>query len=209
MVILTSQLNSHIKTFETQNFSEKQLKEASFRHSKQPTLLQAIMEGLVDGVLVLTKQGELVYANECGRQICDQLSQGTSAFNSLPQAIWGVCESFLDSHNLLPELETIVNNDINPNCSATFRVRVRWLVLEDSAYPYLLVIMEDQNLSKQMQAIADAKRYGLTPREAEVWSLHQAKISYKEIAERLYITVNTVKKHIKNIYSKQQNSWEL
>jgi len=69
--------------------------------------------------------------------------------------------------------------------------------------------MEDQNLSKQMQAITDAKRYGLTPREAEVWSLHQAKLSYKEIAKNLYITVNTVKKHIKNIYSKQQSCWEL
>lgn len=209
MVILTSQLNSHIKTVETQNFSEKKLKEASSRHSKQSAFLQAIMEGLVDGVLVLTKQGELVYANECGRQICHQLSPGTSAFNSVPQSIWYVCESFLDSHNSLPDLETIVNNDINPSGSATFRVRVRWLVLEDSAYPYLLVIMEDQKLSKQMQAIADAKRYGLTPREAEVWSLHQAQLSYKEIAERLYITVNTVKKHIKNIYSKQQSSWEL
>ncbi|MUG91303.1 winged helix-turn-helix transcriptional regulator [Scytonema sp. UIC 10036] len=48
--------------------------------------------------------------------------------------------------------------------------------------------------------------YGLTPREAEIWFLYRSRCSYKEIAERLYISVNTVKKHMKNIHSKQQSS---
>lgn len=49
---------------------------------------------------------------------------------------------------------------------------------------------------------ADVQKYGLTCREAEVWFLHRNKYSYKEIADKLFVTINTVKKHMKNIYAK-------
>jgi DNA-binding CsgD family transcriptional regulator len=204
MIILASEVNSNTETASKANYSEKQIKGTCAQHSQQTALLQAIMEGLIDGVLVLTKQGEWVYANECGRQICQQLSLGTTPSNSVPQAIWRVCECLRDRLDPLAEHEMLINNEIKPKNSATFRIRVRWLVLEESAQPYLLVTIEDQHQARKMQAIADAKKYGLTRREAEVWSLHQSKLSYKEIAEKLYITHNTVKKHIKNIYAKQQ-----
>ncbi|NEQ50076.1 MAG: LuxR family transcriptional regulator, partial [Leptolyngbya sp. SIO3F4] len=41
------------------------------------------------------------------------------------------------------------------------------------------------------------------PREADVWILHRIGLSYQEIAARLYIALNTVKKHMKNVYAKQ------
>jgi DNA-binding CsgD family transcriptional regulator len=47
-------------------------------------------------------------------------------------------------------------------------------------------------------AIADAKPYNLTPRETQVWCLYQTKYSYKQIATKLYTSINTVKKHMKN-----------
>jgi DNA-binding CsgD family transcriptional regulator len=68
------------------------------------------------------------------------------------------------------------------------------------------VIIEDQYESRKNAAIADAQKYGLTSREAEVWLLHQAKHTYQQIAEKLYISRNTVKKHLKNIYAKQRDS---
>jgi len=154
--------------------------------------------------LVLSQQGEWIYANECARQICQQLSPGKTPSNSVPQVIWQVCESLRDRLELLCDQEAIIGNEIKSNNSVNFRVRVRWLVLEDSAHPLILVTIEDQHQTRKMQAIADAKKYGLTRRETEVWSLHQSRLSYKEIADRLYITLNTVKKHIKNIYAKQQ-----
>jgi DNA-binding CsgD family transcriptional regulator len=82
---------------------------------------------------------------------------------------------------------------------------VRWLDLEKSGNPYLLVTVEDRLQSTQNAALTDVKKYGLTHREAQVWLLRQAKHSYKEIAAQLYITINTVKKHMKNIYAKQQS----
>ena len=65
--------------------------------------------------------------------------------------------------------------------------------------------IEDCNQYNQSIAIADAKKYNLTDREMEVWLLRRANLSYREIANQLYITINTVKKHLKNIYVKQQD----
>lgn len=204
MVILSGELKSNIQTVETSKYSGNHFKSIHSKKSKQPSWLQTIIEGLVDGVLVLTQQGEWVYANECGRQICHQLSPDQSQNNSVPPAIWRVCELLLDRLDPLTEQEMVINNEIKVRNSVTFRIRVRWLALEESASPYLLVTIEDQHQARKMQAMADAQKYQLTRREAEVWSLHQAKLSYKEIADKLYITLNTVKKHIKNIYAKQQ-----
>jgi DNA-binding CsgD family transcriptional regulator len=205
MVILASELSSNIETAEKPSYWAKQIQGTHSQHSKQSSLLQGIIEGLADGVLVLTTQGEWVYANEHGRRLCHQLSQGTSASDSISQAIVRTCEIWRDCHASFSPAKMVVDQEIRVNKSISFRMRVQWLVLEESAQPYLLVTLEDQNQSRKMQAIADAKKYGLTRREAEVWSLHQSRFSYKEIATKLYITPNTVKKHMKNIYAKQQN----
>ena len=204
MVILSGELKSNIETAETSKHSGKNFKEIHSKNSQQASWLQVIIEGLVDGVLVLTQQGEWVYANECGRQICHQISPEQSQQNFVPPAIWHVCELLIDHLDPFAEKEIVINNEIKLTNSANFRIRVRWLVLEESVCPYLLVTIEDQHQARKMQAMADAQKYRLTRREAEVWSLHQSKLSYKEIADKLYITLNTVKKHIKNIYAKQQ-----
>lgn len=204
MVILSGELKSNIETVETSKYSGNHFKSIHAQKSKQPSWLQTIIEGLVDGVLVLTKQGDWVYTNECGRKICHQISPDKLQNNSVPPAIWNVCKLLLDHLEQLNEQEIVINNEIKLTNSVNFRIRVRWLVLEESASSYLLVTIEDQHQARKMQALADAQKYQLTRREAEVWSLHQSKLSYKEIADKLYITLNTVKKHIKNIYAKQQ-----
>lgn len=172
-------------------------------------MLEAVLEGFIDGVLILNQQGEQVHANDCARRICQKLNQGTSFVNAIPQAIWCVCESLIESHDLFSDNQLIIESEINLDNSATFRIRARWLELEESKQPYLLVTLEDRLQSTQSAALTDVKKYGLTHREAQVWLLRQAKhSSYKEIAAQLYITINTVKKHMKNIYAKQQSdSW--
>ncbi|WP_339378694.1 helix-turn-helix transcriptional regulator [Calothrix sp. NIES-2100] len=37
-----------------------------------------------------------------------------------------------------------------------------------------------------------------------MWYLRQTNYSYKQIASKLYMSVNTVKQHMKNIYFKRQ-----
>ncbi|NEQ25501.1 MAG: helix-turn-helix transcriptional regulator [Microcoleus sp. SIO2G3] len=204
MVVLTHKLNTHIECFERLSWLEKQLKSSHSEHSKQPSLLQAVMEGFVDGVLILSNQGEFVHANDCARRIFSRLLQGASQTSPLIKEVWRVYDCLLESKDIFYDQKLIIESEIDADNLGTFRIRARWLVLEESAHPYLLITIEDRQQSTQNVAITDAKRYGLTAREAEVWLLRRANHSYKEIADRLYITLNTVKKHIKNIHAKQE-----
>ena len=204
MSMLAPQLNRHLKNVENPNPDHKQLKVPDSQHSEHPYLLQAIIEGFVDGVLILTQQGEWIHANLRARRICQQFSSAQLHTNSLPLPIWKICESLIDSREIFPAQKLIIDAQVETNNANLLRVRVRWLELDESDTPYLLVTIEDRNQSTHNTAIAEAKKYNLTDREAEVWSLRRANYSYKEIAAKLYITTNTVKKHLKNVYAKQQ-----
>ncbi len=173
---------------------------------EQFQLLQAIIEGFVDGILILTERGEWVHANGCARRICDQPQIERTSAHTVKWEIWRVCQSLLDSHQLFPKENILIESEIDLE-NVTYRIRARWLELACTAeHRLLLVTLEDQQQSCQNIAIADAKKYGLTAREAEVWLLRRANYSYKDIAAKLYITLNTVKKHMKNIHAKQQAS---
>ncbi len=63
--------------------------------------------------------------------------------------------------------------------------------------------MEDIYQPIQNIAIAEAEKYRLNPREKDVWLLYLANYTYKQIAAELCINLNTVKKQMKSIYSKQ------
>ncbi|MFB8791597.1 MAG: LuxR C-terminal-related transcriptional regulator [Potamolinea sp.] len=209
MVFLAPKLNDKSATIERQINSEKMVKGADSQAAKQPSLLQAIIEGFVDGVLIVTEGGDWVHSNERARRICHKLCQDTSQVNSVPKPIWHICESLIDSRDIFPDQSMIIEDEIDTDDCSTFRIRARWFAFEETAQPYILVTMEDRLQSTQNTAVAEIKKFGLTSREAEVWLLRRSNYSYKEIAAKLYITHNTVKKHLKNIYAKQQEMlWE-
>lgn len=204
--MLAPNLNRHFKTVSRLNSSEQQLKASHSQQSKHPYLLQAIVEGFVDGVLILTAQGDWIHANQRARRICQQFSSEQLHCNSVPLPIWKICESLMESRELFPQQKMIIEAEIDTNHASSLRVRVRWLEFSENDSLYLLVTIEDRNQSTQNSTVAEAKKYNLTPREAQVWSLRRANYSYKDIAAKLYITTNTVKKHLKNVYAKQQES---
>lgn len=171
---------------------------------KPISLLQAVLEGFIDGILILTEQGECLHANHCARRIWEQLSSGNTPASAVPAEIWHVCESLIESRDLFPNQKMIIESEISKSESVAFRVRVRWLKLEQIKRPCLLVTLEDRYQSIQRMVTTDVHKYGLTPREAEVWLLYRANYSYKEIADELFITLNTVKKHMKNIHAKRK-----
>ena len=49
---------------------------------------------------------------------------------------------------------------------------------------------------------ANVERLGLTPRELEILQLIAEGLSNREIAERLFVSENTVKTHSANVFSK-------
>ncbi|UBF24305.1 LuxR C-terminal-related transcriptional regulator [Kovacikia minuta CCNUW1] len=171
-------------------------------------LLQGVLESLLDGILILTHQGEQIYTNDAARRICQQINQG-KPIPPVPKEIWQACEALIESRSLYPDRPVIIESEITLSRTEVFRMRVRWLSLEDTQHPYLVVLLEDYCQSLQSRAISEVQQYSLTPRQAEVWLLHRMGYSYQEIADELYISHNTVKKHIKDIYAKQQRSQEI
>ena len=90
-------------------------------------------------------------------------------------------------------------------------MRAQWFDWDNSTYQAsncFLITLEDRQQSLEIIANQEAQRYGLTTRETDVWCLKRLGKSYKDIAKSLYISENTVKKHLKNIYSKkEQSNW--
>jgi len=181
----------------------QQLDTIELHNSQQAYFLQEVIENLQDGILLLNETGELIYSNTSAYRILSQLNQDSSNSNFLPPAIWHLCKTLLD-RSLYPNKIIILSNEIVVDRSKIFRVRARRLNLDGFNRSCLLVIIENKCESLKNIALAEVRKYELTPREAEIWYLYRAKHSYKEIAAQLYITVNTVKKHMKNIHAKRQ-----
>lgn len=166
-------------------------------------LLQSIVESLVDGVLIVTKQGEWVYGNYKAYQICQQLNLGKLMPSSIPGAIWQICQVIFAKNSCL-EKPTVIEGEVGLEGMTQYRIRVRWLQLEEMQHPYLLVTLEDRGEAARNRAIAESHQYGLTPRQAEVWLLHRMGLTYRTMAAQLYVTPNTIKRHMKDIYAKQK-----
>lgn len=172
----------------------------------EKAFFKSILENFLDGILILTEQGELLESNDLAQQICTQLIPNEPRRNSVPKEIWTVCQTLLESSSSYSQQAALVESEMTTNQSITLRIRVQWLPLNALSRPCLLVILENRSQSLQNLAISEVNHYGLTPREAEVWLLSRANYTRQEIAAKLYISLNTVKKHLKNIQAKRKTN---
>jgi DNA-binding CsgD family transcriptional regulator len=176
----------------------------------QDFVLRTVIESWFDGVLLLTESGQWVQANEIAQRICQQLNQQQidqqqGEPTTVPDAIWQICTALIQSRDSHPGQPVILEDEISLGAGRSVRVRARWLSLPETAHPYLLVILEDRYQSNVNLAISEVDRYSLSSREAEVWMLYRTGCSYKEIARELYISTDTVKKHLQKIRQKQRD----
>lgn len=174
------------------------------RNCEHTALSEEVIENLIDGILLLTEHQEIVYANDCARRILRQLNQNSPLTTLIPQEVWHICQTLVESRHLFPNQYWLVESKVFVNSSVVFNVKARWMRLESVEYPCLLLSIRDQYQSIKNIAIEESQKYGLTSREQEVWLLHRANYTYKQVASELFITPNTVKKHMKNIYLKQR-----
>lgn len=167
-------------------------------------LHQKVIDSFIDGILVVSEQGDWIQSNHLAQRICEEITQNKSQPNSVPQSIWRVCQSLIESRQLYPNSSLMSESEIQTDKSRIFRIRVQWVELQEIPHSCLLVILEDRYQSLQSLVLAEIEKYGLTSREAEVWLLYRANYSRKEIAAELFICIDTVKKHLKNIKAKQE-----
>lgn len=170
-------------------------------HNATLPLLSAVLEGFVDGILVLTEDGTCVHSNQKGRALCRDLSDSTSP---LPTSLKAMCMHLLESREFYPETLLVLTQEFTSRSGHQIRARIQWLDLPAKAHAYLLVSLENKTRSAHASAMLEAVQYNLTPRERAVWILRRANRTYDEIAQELYITVNTVKRHLKSIYAKRK-----
>jgi DNA-binding CsgD family transcriptional regulator len=152
------------------------------------------MEGLVDGLMFLDFQGEILYMNETADRICETFQ---TLGSYLPEMVWQRSAALMEVHEA-----GAINSELNVE---SYRVRIQRLELKRLAQPCLMVRIEDKARSLYQLIQGEVARYGLTQREAEVWELKRADLSRQEIAQRLFISVDTVKKHLGNIQLKRQS----
>ena len=182
------------------------LKNHSFLESSDHSSLpQEVIEDLIDGILILTNQRELIYANECARRFLRQLSRCQASLAQLPEEVSHICQTLIDSRTLFPNQYWLIESKVLSNASIVFDIRARWIKLEEREQPCILLRIRDQSEYIKDVVSEESQKYGLTAREKEIWLLHRANYTYKQIAVALSITPNTVKKHMKCIYSKQKN----
>ena len=156
----------------------------------------SILEGLLDAVLIADIQGALLYTNLSAKKICRQLNIA----DLQNHAIWSICELLKSK----VDRDLILESDLTI-AEIHYRVRVQWLnSIEEAEDTRLIVRFENQQHSMRCAAIFDAQCFGLTPRESEVWELRNQGRSRREIADQLYISIDTVKKHLTNIQIKRR-----
>ena len=163
-------------------------------------ILRAALEGLQDGFIIASQTGKIEKINANAQRICTLLQAKP---DTLPTEIWKVCQSALANQDVLSFQKTGLDAEIILPALGTARVRVQNIRLAQT--PYLLVVIEDRQQTIRNKALSDAALFGLTQRETEVWQMRLRGSDYGEISTALWISQNTVKKHIKNILAKRRS----
>lgn len=158
--------------------------------------------------MVISHNLQPVYLNLKAREICQKLWNGNHHLDSLPPVITDIYHQLI--RNFSSEDSVFVMD-----CRAgeqTIRIRACSLILgvdnelnqASGKCPWLLVFLEDRSAILQEELWMEQKKYNLTDRETQILNLLLQAYTYQEIAKTLQISLNTVKFHVKNIYSKKR-----
>ena len=167
------------------------------------SILGAAFGSLQDGLIVTDSAGKVQQINQPAERICCLLdTDGKSEDGALPAEIWHVCKTALRKEDVFSLQSVGIDADVILPKLGIVRIRVQNISFGQT--PYLLIVLEDRQQTTRNKALSEAALYGLTERETEVWQLRLRGDAYKEISAALWISVDTVKKHIKNIHAKQR-----
>ncbi|MBX2862017.1 MAG: helix-turn-helix transcriptional regulator [Leptolyngbyaceae cyanobacterium MAG.088] len=178
-------------------------------------LLLAAIENSTFGLVIVSQDGAILHKNKRAELFLEELACSSNS-KVIPNILWRPCQSLMenqqDESDLFPADYTIVLEDeIATDHGDLIHRRVQWFDWDNSDYkPCNCFLITLENRQQSLTAIAqhEAQRYGLTTRETDVWCLKRMGNSYKDIAQKLFISENTVKKHLKSIYvKKEQASW--
>lgn len=177
----------------------------------QSTLLIAAIESFTVGLVIVGWNRKILHHNKYAQDLLHKISHPSS--HVIPKILWDICHRLIEDHNEssndLSKNQTTILEDEIPIDHRNIHIQVqqfKWRSYGYHSREFFLITLEDRQ--KRLTTIVDqeAQDYKLTPREAEVWHLKRLNHSYKEISNILFISENTVKKHVKNIHAKKKRT---
>ncbi|MEM9446669.1 MAG: helix-turn-helix transcriptional regulator [Verrucomicrobiota bacterium] len=159
------------------------------------------------GFLLLDKSGQLIQSTAKARQLCLLLQAERQSASqqsiSLPYQVIKLYELLMDSRIEFPGQPLQMFEKVMLDNGVQISINAEWVYLGDNLSHCLLVKLENVSQTMNQRALCDACRYNFTPREIEVWALCLQGLSRSQISQRLFITMNTVVKHMKSIRGKR------
>lgn len=164
------------------------------------------------GFMLLDHCGLLVQSSPYAQELCRAMSHTPSSqsLESLRLAEWvpnqinRLVRCLIESRQLFPEHQIQLQDVAVLKNHARIRLEANWIDL--AAQPPACIVVTLENLTEiaHQRSLMDARRYQLTDREREVLEYSLLGLSYAEIGQELFISINTVKRHMKSIHRKQE-----
>lgn len=176
---------------------------SSISSSMSMGLLLAALESFPEGLLIVEPGGNVLHSNQYAKDLLAQANGNDLAESTLTGGVQRLCQALESSRSAFPTQQFVLEDDVVLDHGSTVHLRGQWFA-RDAQAAYLLIRLEDCQQTQQAVVMREIRRFGLTEREAEVWQLRRTGHDYRQIAEQLYISINTVKKHLKSIYMKRQ-----
>jgi hypothetical protein len=166
-----------------------------------------LMEFIKEGILVISEQLSPIYMNSKGREIYQKIINEEQS--DLPHVLKEIAyylrkhpepsqsiirkEYSLPNHSIIRIRATPISEPVDSNISS-----------RNYEKPWIIFCLEDYDSRLEEDLNIQQEKYGLTQRETEVLQLLLHSNTYKDIALKLYIEINTVRFHVKNIYMKKR-----
>jgi DNA-binding CsgD family transcriptional regulator len=191
-------------------------------------LQSCLIEQVREGILLISRTQQAIFLNLKAQQLYQKLGAMDSfvpegrqheqianaepcrSIPHLPKILRITYQRVQSQHSV--ESPLIMDYQVNEEQS----IRIRAYPLSDrhldiptalkEEHDFVLVLLEDRKAILAEELKFQQEQYQLTSRETEILhKLSQAQ-TYQDIAESLYISLNTVKFHVKNINSKRRSA---
>ena len=174
------------------------------------SFLEGFLEAFSEGILVFDLSGALLHVNEAAYGLLEQTVVTSEQQRLLEREIQALYRLMVEQDTDCVEAQTSLDEgplrsveaEVMLALDIQLRVHVRRFRVCSHPDEMVWVRLEDHQKLSCARALLESRWYGLSEREAEVWQLRQAGFTYAEVAQKLFITVNTVKKHVRNIRAK-------
>jgi DNA-binding CsgD family transcriptional regulator len=172
-------------------------------------VIETMGERFHQGLLLLNESMKLVYLNQKAREFCKDIQRDISMRRNIRHPIPGIlledCYPLKEEFKSIPSIFPIL-----PKCriieSKGKRYSVRSQVVENDMHigkkNFFLVLIDQISDLNSLNEERIKEFFHLTKREIEIVTYIFKGLRYTEIAEKLFISVFTVKKHIQNISQK-------